>query len=350
MPARWLAWNELTDAHLQAWGALEASGESANAFGTPSWIAPSVLAGAAAPAVIWVGRDAEPRAVLAVQAASPSVRVPFPHWRAFWSAHTYQSGVSGQEDEALAELADAIARSERPALELVAQAVGPSSEALDEAFRRRGGTWIDRRRWERACIALDGHRPAAAASKNQRKKARRAERRLEELGPIHVRTYHGADALGAPLDAFLGLEHQGWKSHAGTSIRAAMNREAWLNEVARSFALRHGLVITQLCAGDRVASSSLNLVTGDVAFGLKIGWDIGLADASPGMLHEHHFVEQAAEVFAGVRLVDAVADPGSFVEKVWPDRRVVRTGAYTFGAARIAALIAARTAARRRTT
>jgi CelD/BcsL family acetyltransferase involved in cellulose biosynthesis len=346
MHHRWLEWSELTEAQLRAWAALEGRSRSGNAFASPFWVAPSVQFGAPPPRVLWIGSDARPNAILPVQALGPTVRVPMPHWRAFWTAHSYQSGVLCDDAVTLPAIASALRHSGRDAVEFVAQPEDAESEALDIAFADQGATWIGRKRWERAALEL-GSVPAHTLSKNQRKKLRRARRRLEEHGPLHWRTVQASPDIPDAADAFIGLEHMGWKGLEGTSIRASQHRETWFSEVVRGFASEGRAVFTQLYAGETLVASSANWRSGDIAFGFKIGWNTAFADASPGMVHEDAFVTHAADAFAGASLIDAVADEGSFVERLWPHRRWMRTGAYAFSAGGVVALMASRELGRR---
>jgi hypothetical protein len=341
MQARWLEWSHVTEAHLHAWAALEARSRSGNAFASPHWIVPCVFAGSPPPVLLWIGDDARPDAVLPLHAVAPSVRVPFPHWRGFWTEHSYQSGVLCAHHDALHAIADAVMASDRGALELIAQPDDSTAEALDLAFADRGATWIHRKRWERAALELGGP-PAPAPSKNQRKKLRRSRRMLEPLGPMRWRAISEPGAIPDAIDAFLALEHMGWKGTGGSSLRASQQREVWFSEVARSFATERRAVFTQLFFGDTLVASSANWLSGGSGFGFKIGWNPAFADASPGVLHEHAFIEHAADDFAGCALIDAVADEGSFVERLWPHRRQMRTGAYAFNPAGVVTLMASR--------
>lgn len=331
--SRWQAIEELSSGEIEAWSRLSAHALEPDVFQAPLWVIPSVRANAvrspdgalSRPRLLLAGRD-ELEACWVLCAAPASPRVPVPHWRLYSTRHTYQTAPAVSESglALLPTMVHALREGGRaPVVDLPMLPAGTLSRALERAAADAGGDAVVRRTWRRAAIDLseDVEALAPAMSKNRRKRLRRAERRLAEHGELSFRVLRGDDALAEGVERFLALEHYGWKGAGGSSLRASSMRESWFREVCAGLAEHDGLVVTALHAGSRVAATSVNFELGGVGFGFKMGWDSALADASPGWLHERSFVADVRRAFPHARLVDAVADAGSFVEDEWPDRR-----------------------------
>lgn len=326
-------------AFVAEWESLEGAAVEGNAFLSPRFVLPALrwLTPKARPLALTVRRGATLVGFGLFEPIAASPRIPAPHLRAYRCAHTYLTGflLSAGEERDVAAAVFAWARRWRriwTALEFsLRPGDGPLAEALDGAAQGAGVPWVAYATFDRAALRPAESDPDALedyASKNQRKKLRRAERVLAEHGDVSYRTAWPSDAEADEVETFLALEAMGWKSDAGSALASTGPREAFFREVVSGFAARGDAYFSQLSAGDTVVASSANFVSGDHGFGFKIGWHTDYADASPGVLHEAKYVETAHADLSRLALVDATSDEGSFVERVWPHRRSVTSGVF----------------------
>lgn len=139
------------------------------------------------------------------------------------------------------------------------------------------------------------------------------------------------DGWDTPTDTFVELESMGWNGEANSTIASAPCREAFYREVVDGFACRGKSYFSQLLCGDTVVATSSSFISAGVGFGFKIGWHADYADAGAGTLHEHEYVRTSPTGLTGLTPVDATADPGLFVDPIWPHRRSMTSGAFATG-------------------
>jgi CelD/BcsL family acetyltransferase involved in cellulose biosynthesis len=336
------------------WAELESESVEGNAFLSADFVLPAFRHLGGGRACVLAVRDGANLVGLGVfEVMRPTVRVPMIHYRAHRCEHSYMSGLLLRSGSAAAA-ADAIFgwfRSRRRrigAVEFFARSAA-AGECVQPAAARAGVEWVEYERFDRATLVpgeIDDTLIQATWSKNQRKKMRRYIRDLETFGCVSYRTVFNRDGWDEPTDTFVALEGMGWKGDQGSSIGAVAYREAFYREVVDGFARRGQSYFSQLLVDDEVVATSSNFVSGGVGFGFKIGWNPEYAGCSPGVLHEHEYVRQAPTDLAGLRLVDATADPDSFVNKIWPHRRTMVSGAFATGRSAAAVLRAARAVVR----
>ncbi len=344
------------------WSALEREALEGNAFLSPNFVLPAlrwltprrtVLALSARLGGRLVGLGVfEPRAA--------SSRVPMLHLRSYGCEHTYLSGLLLSRDcaEAAANAMFVWLRRWRRVWGGVEfslrPADGPLAEVMAQASAAAGTPWHAYVDFERATVVpaeVNDVAMAAWWSKNQRKKRRRSQRALEATGPVTYVTRWGCRGTDAETERFLELEGMGWKGEGGSALNSAPHREAFFRAMVDGFGATGDNYFSQLRSGDTVVASSMNLVSGDVGFGFKIGWHEDFAEASPGTLHEFEYVGTAAQELERLAFVDATSDADSFVDKIWPHRRQITSGVYASGRASgvaINGLLRARREAKRR--
>lgn len=335
----------LTDDDVAAWRAVEARAADGNAFASPSFVLPALRhlrPGARGVLVLVTCAVPGGRQVVAaapMERVPPSVHVPVPHWRMLWTEHSYQSGVLVDRDHLEAGcrgIVDWLHHARRPALHSMLSAVDSDTErALAMALRRRGWRWNEIVRHERAAIRpaeVDDDLLRERWSKNQRKKERRALRDLSEHGDVDLRVmWPQGDQVRTAVEHFLRLEAHGWKSDHGTAMAVSAMRAAFLRETCEAFARDRAFFVSELRAGNHVVATSVNFRSAALGFGFKIGWDADYEKCSPGTLHEHRWVRAAPDDLASLDEIDATADPGSFVDRIWPHRRTVVSGVWSKG-------------------
>jgi CelD/BcsL family acetyltransferase involved in cellulose biosynthesis len=123
---------------------------------------------------------------------------------------------------------------------------------------------------------------------------------------------------------FLGLEASSWKGRAGTAMLANPDHARFFEEVCDRFARLGRLQLYELRAGERAVAMKCNLVAGPGIFCFKIGHDGDLARFSPGIQLELVNIER---FHAGdADWMDSCAAPdNAMINRLWPDRRRIRT-------------------------
>ncbi|MFT6395841.1 MAG: CelD/BcsL family acetyltransferase involved in cellulose biosynthesis [Bradymonadia bacterium] len=333
-----------SDEFVGEWRHLEDHSVEGNAFLSPDFILPAVrhLTPKTRVVTLAVRQDEDLVGLGVFEELAPTLRIPVVHYRAYRCEHTYMSGLLVRDGH-VANVANALFawfRARRRvigAVEFFARsAEGPLAVALQEASVANRCGWVEYEAFERATVSpslITDELLTQVWSKNQRNKARRYARDLGRMGEVSYRTVFNRDGWDAPTNKFIELESMGWKGEADSAIASARYREAFYREMVDGFARRGKSYFSQLRCGEQVVATSTNFVSGSVGFGFKIGWHSEFADASPGTLHEHEYIRTSATDLAGVRFVDATADPGSFVDKIWPHRRSMTSGAFATGRA-----------------
>lgn len=215
--------------------------------------------------------------------------------------------------------------------------------ALVGAAERRGGAAIVVDEHERA--RLDVAAGAAALGPGlvgrRRRELDRQWRKLAEGGPLSTWTSTGHAAL-AGLDAFVALEHKGWKGRVRTSLASDRRRVDFARAFLEPLATADRVRVDRLDRAGEPIAVLITLFSGDTGFLWKIAYDERFAHGSPGV----QLVRRASEALLdrpGLAGVDslAVADH-SLMDRSWAGRMRIGTLFLALGPA---ALPAARRAA-----
>ncbi len=340
---RQLAVRDLTSRVLEAWSALEARAAEPNAYLSPHFILPALrhLDPGVEPVVLVVERATGPNdggahegllAVGVFVSKRGSRTVPVPHLVGYASRHSYLGGLLVDRDHASAAVAALCAHARKSVLgwhALVlpkARTEGPIAVILEAQARARGLT-VQRIGTKQRAVLI----PAAAGPEALKKalgkrlsEIQRCTRRLAEKGEV---TWHclRREVGAATVETFLALENQGWKAEEKSSLRANPIDEAFFRDVVGRFDRDGRALFTELRVGDRVIASTSNFVSGGAGFAFKVGWDAELRKLGPGVLNETELVSAAPDVCADLAWLDSGAQPDSFIDRLWPERRELGT-------------------------
>lgn len=320
------------------WRDLERRALEPNAYLSPRFVLPalSCLGAPAPPRAVAVWSSGSPRELLALAVfhrGAAHGRFPLPHLRAYGVVHAYQGGVlldAERAAEALEDLLDALA-AQGPGLHLRDLPWnGPTAVLLRAATARRGLSWHEQSRYERACLDLNVEGAAARweahLPKARRREAARLQRRLQEQGALRWHWLKGAEVGVEALEDFLALEHAGWKGSQGSSLRSDPAHEAFFVQMAQGFAREGDLFFNELRLDGRPIASSCNLRSGDHGFAFKVAFDPAFARCAPGILNELGLLSALEHDMDGLRHLDSGTQAGSYIEALWPDRRTLVTG------------------------
>lgn len=326
------------------WQALELRALEPNAYLSARFVLPA-LRWLPARAPVWalsvhdgVGRGGALRGLGLFQARASRPLFPLPHAQVYASAHSFLGGLllDGEHARpALHTLFDALSR--RTAGVHLSQFphAGATARLVQEVAAERGASWHEEEWLARACIAPAT--PGRAQRWRQHVPAARLQgyerqwRKLAESGEVSWHYLRGREVQDSTLQRFIELEHAGWKGAQGSSLRSNPREEGFFLEMTRAFRQDGDLFFTELRLDGEVIASTCNLVAGQDGFAFKVCFDPRHARRSPGILNELGFLKGLERPVDHFRLIDSGAAPGSFIEKLWPDRMQLHSGTLALG-------------------
>ncbi len=160
-------------------------------------------------------------------------------------------------------------------------------------------------------------------SVKHRRELRRLRRRLEEeVGPVGLHDRAGDDAA---VQRFLRLEQSGWKGRSATAMTSRPRHARFFTDLCRRYADEGRLQLLTLESAERTIAMKCNVRAGDGVYCLKITYDEHFAPFSPGVHLEMANVDHFHEI-ASIRWMDSCAMPdNAMINRLWPDRRELRT-------------------------
>lgn len=336
---RQLGLGDLTPSRLAAWSALEARAVEPNAFLSPHFVLPALehLDPGTSPIVLVVergdrGASGEMLALGVFTSVKASRVCPLPHLVGYCSRHSYLGGLLVDRDhvrEAVGAMCDQARRRSFGWQAMVFSRMrtdGPIASVLEERALATG-TAMQRTGAKQRAILVPAEAGPEALKKALGKKSseiQRCRRRLGDGGEVTWRCLRrGVDAT--VVESFLRLEDQGWKADEKTSLRSSPADEAFFKDVVARFDGDSRALFTELRVGDRAVASTSNFVSGGAGFAFKVGWETELRKFGPGVLNETELVRAAPEVCADLAWFDSGAQPDSFIDRLWPERRELGT-------------------------
>lgn len=330
---------ELSPAQIEAWKALESVAIEPNAYLSPNFVLPALqhLEPQARVRIFLVERKTGSTQQLVgvgvFRLSSGTRRFPLPHLVAFLSEHSYLSGVL--LDRSCAE----------PAMEALLGYVrsqswrwhgivfercwsdGPLADMIRAyaSSHSRSLRTLDEQPRAVLHLPLDNKAHMGRLSSSLTSNIKRRSRRLQEQGPVTWRAHRQDGVPEAAVEAFLALEHQGWKGESGTSLRSAASHEAFFRDMVGRFAAEGRALFAELTVNGEPIVSTSNFISGNAGFAFKVGWNSDYAKMSPGVLCEAEFLREASTVCPDVGFFDSGASPGSYMDDIWPDRRILNS-------------------------
>ena len=323
---------------LTRWAHLAATAVEPNAFFDPAMsvaAARHLDAGADDRLLAVSGDDERLLAVLPYRARRSYRRVPVPALQSWGHDHAFLDTplVDPQAPEAALGAALDHLREHRREVWLVLPALpadGPVHAALLRALSARGLRPVAVLPFDRPVIHrrpeptyLDGR-----FSSRRRKELRKQRRRLGAALGADAATVEllsaGTDADEA-IDELLRLEAAGWKGREGTALASRPGDAAFFRDAMRVFAGDGRARVWALKGGEATAAMACGVVSGDTLFHLKIAHDEAFAKSSPGLLLELDLIDafHAEAPLAHLDSCTGAADSPS--ERLYPDRRPMRT-------------------------
>jgi CelD/BcsL family acetyltransferase involved in cellulose biosynthesis len=360
-----LSLSDLDEDLTSAWRHLECRAAECNAYLSPDFVLPALRHLRRDPQplllLIW-RRDGIGQRLIGLGVFVPRKgrrRFPLPHLEAYRCPHTFLTGILMDRDDQQAALEALCVYLSMPRVPWFGVEF---MERLGDGLLDRvqcGTGDFDKVRWHqyygrRRAILVPAARqdPLARvhADSHADKELRRKWRRLEEKGQVEWGVAMGRQVNADCTETFLRLEDQGWKRERGKSMLSRPGHAAFFREMIESFGRDGRVFFAELRVGGRVIASTSNLVSGNLGFAFKIGWDPEFAKLSPGILNEREFVRRANDLLSHLAYIDSGAEQGSYIEELWPDRVSVVSGvlvAGRIGKALLPAIVRARELKRR---
>lgn len=342
--ARVLRVSEIGDREVRAWSALEQRASEPNAYLSPHHVVPLARLGDAdEPLILFVEvlppHDERLVGVAVLQPERANRVLPLAHLQGFRSRYTCLSGLlldRGAPQQALAALLEGMRVHAPRSRGLV---LGPVylDGAVAQLVRAHGGHGTqalhDARTGQRAVLRRCELGEAALAAMLGKRKGGldRRRRRLSELGTVDWRCYREGGIPEHAVEAFLRLEHAGWKGQQGSSLRSNPAHERLFRAMVAGFGAEGRVFFTELTLDGEPIASASNFISQRAAFAFKIGWHPDFAKYSPGILNEIEMIRRAPEVLPDIDEFDSGAAPDSYINELWRSRRplaqlVVPTG------------------------
>ena len=158
-------------------------------------------------------------------------------------------------------------------------------DTLRELARRDGfltGTWrrpSDQSPWVRLTGNWDDY--FAGLARKHRSNLRNRLKRLEQTGPLEVRSVSAGAEIGPALDQGFTLEAAAWKGRRGTAIRCSSEVRLFYTRLAAWAAQRGWLRLQFLTVGDRPIAFAYMFCFKKTLFLLKPGYDPAFSALSP---------------------------------------------------------------------
>ena len=208
--------------------------------------------------------------------------------------------------------------------------------ALGDAMRATPGTLMPTAQFFSRALLRKGANAEAymegSMSSGFRRQLRRKERRLAEQTGFATKAVGPGGGLGDEIERFMRLEAAGWKGRDGGAF-AANEASLEFGRVVLSEAHRRGrLHMVGIDCGGRPVARRFSLLAGTGSYAFKTAYDEAYSAYSPGVLAELLNLREFHKL-DGPQWQDSYTEPdNSTVNRMWKDRRAIRSLAVSVGA------------------
>lgn len=192
----------------------------------------------------------------------------------------------------------------------------------------QGFYWLEAKTINRAALILGGEKQLKL-SKSVQKTRNKKLRQLQELGKVDYNLIFNKDISPEIIEDFLLLEHSGWKGKAGTSILSCTSHKHFIIELIAKAAKAGKVFFSIISVDNKMASCSVNFLSGSSAFAFKIARDEKLDKFSLGILNEIFLLEQIPHQLPQLKYFDSGAINSSYLDSLWPDKIKLTSGYLT---------------------
>lgn len=158
-----------------------------------------------------------------------------------------------------------------------------------------------------------------AVSGKHKKDLERKHRGIKEQGGIKFDVSHDSLELSEWLEQFLSLEHSGWKSRAGGSLRSSTLEESFFRDFVTLGANSGGIIRQTLTLRQKPIVVRVVLRSGTKTFAFKTAYDERWSKWSPGMLMELENLSWALEQENKITMDSCSAQNAELFRRLWLD-------------------------------
>ncbi|HJZ68331.1 MAG TPA: GNAT family N-acetyltransferase, partial [Blastocatellia bacterium] len=115
-----------------------------------------------------------------------------------------------------------------------------------------------------------------------------------------------------------------WKGEQGSALACVEANRNYFMTIAREAFARGRLMMSAMRLNGRPLAQRLSFIAGSGAFAFKTAYDENHAGSSPGMLLEIDNI-QRLHTRTDVEWMDSCATPIHFINRLWTDRRAIRS-------------------------
>lgn len=321
------------------WAELARDSDFDSCFLSPQFVqsAAACLPEVSQPRILYIQQGSQLLGLGAFEAVPSSRRLPLPHLRAWQTPHTYLDGMLVR-----AGAAEFVGRE---FFRFLSQEAGgwhgvefprsPIDDPVATAFERvateqqiRSCSGAPRCRAALVLRNVDHQEPLQAVSIKRAKSLRRGWRELARRGPVRFEVVTDPAELLSSARDLLRLENLGWKSAERTALAAQPGHSEFLLQLVERSVADQSVFFSRILVGEETIASVLHLRAGRTAFAFKLGWNPEFERGCPGYQLKFQLASGAEGRLPGIELVDSCSAPGSFIENVWPDRRMLSSRLY----------------------
>lgn len=331
--ASWMRWEDVDASFIDRWRCLFQTCGMGTPFLSPDFVVPAVrrLSGLVPP-MIFVCEQGDMLLGLGLFCSlGSSVRMPLRHLRAWQTPHTYCDGLLIRRDQGETVLKsfweDLTVQGWWHAVEFPRFPLNENDAAIwvstAEQFGVRSYLGTP---WTRAALHIE-HQPESrmlqSVSLQRARSLRRGWKSLEKFGEVRFEVVRDMTRIPRCLEDMLRLENLGWKGECWTSLASQESDSRFFREMVLGMADGGDVAFSRLLVGERPVASVVHLTAGDVVYAFKLGWDPEFERGCPGFQIKAQMAAHAGTEFPEARMIDSCAGSGSFIERVWPDRRAL---------------------------
>lgn len=163
---------------------------------------------------------------------------------------------------------------------------------------------------------------ADTVRKKKRKELGRLQRRLGELGELTSATLTRADEVAPWCDAFLRLEHAGWKGRAGSSLASASGTASFFRDAVAGAFDAGKLEFRRMDLDGAPVAMLINFVASPGSFSFKTAFDKTYSRYSPGVLIQLDNLSLMGR--PDIDWMDScAAENHPMIDSLWAERRAV---------------------------
>lgn len=160
---------------------------------------------------------------------------------------------------------------------------------------------------------------AQALSAKHKKNLDRKFKGLSEISAVNFHVSQDSRGVSEWLEQFISLEHRGWKSRQGGSLRTSPSDELFFNDLVILGANAGRIIRQTLMLGEIPIVVRVVLRSGMKAFAFKTAYDERWSRWSPGMLMELENLSWALERENKMTMDSCAAQNAELFRRLWLD-------------------------------